>query len=234
MTVRFLKSELAALAQPSRAHQAQYFFKTQPGQYSSHDQFLGIPVPTLRTISKKYTHLSESDISELLHSHFNEERLLALFILVHQFKQNQKATYDFYLKHLKHVNNWNLVDSSAHLIIGAYLFNNPSPILEQFAVSQDLWERRIAIVATWYFIKKDSFENTIHIATILLQDKHDLIHKATGWMLREMGKRNKQKLIDFLDAHSSIMPRTMLRYALEKLTPEEKALYMKQKKGSQI
>jgi len=229
MNLQNLKSELSALAQPSRIQQAQYFFKTQPGQYSAHDQFLGIPVPTLRIMSKKYTNLPLSDISELLHSSFNEERLLALFILVHQFKNNSKKMYDFYLTHLEHVNNWNLVDSSAHLIVGAYIFNNPSDILYTLAQSQNLWERRIAIVATWYFIKQNQHQHTIDIATLLLHDTHDLIHKATGWMLREMGKRDKQSLIQFLDTHARTMPRTMLRYALEKLTPEEKILYMKQK-----
>lgn len=227
MNLQNLKAELTSLAHLSRAQDAQRFFKTQPGQYSAHDAFLGITVPQLRTLSKQYKDLSLPEISELLKSVYNEHRLLALFILVHQFKHNQKEIYDFYLVHLEHVNNWNLVDSSAHLIIGAYLFNNPSPLLEQLAVSQNLWERRIAIVATWYFIKQNHYEHTMHIATILLNDTHDLIHKATGWMLREMGKKDKQTLIHFLDTHARTMPRTMLRYTLEKLTPEEKTFYMK-------
>lgn len=213
----------------STADDAKRFFKTGPGDYAAHDQFLGIPVPALRKIAKTHCSLPIETIQQLLHSKLNEERLLALLILIDRYQKNEKERsflYNFYLKNTQHINNWNLVDASAHHIVGAHLFPKQSRMLTTLAKSNHLWERRIAIVATWYFIRHDQYEATIKIATILLKDSHDLIHKSVGWMLREMGKRNQHYLIDFLDQHASIMPRTMLRYAIEKLPADLRDFYV--------
>lgn len=207
-----------------------YFFKTDPESYAAHDQFLGVPVPTIRLIAKKFLDVSRTDIEQLLASPFNEERLLSLIILVHQYQKadtvNKDALYQFYMDNLKQVNNWNLVDSSAHLMIGAHLYDKNRDILVSLAKSDNLWERRIAIVATWYFIRKNDLVWTFKIATLLLHDKHDLIHKSVGWMLREAGKKDTQQLIRFLDAHASDMPRTMLRYAIEKFPEPQRKAYL--------
>ena len=206
------------------------FCKTGPGQYAEHDQFLGVPVPALRTIAKKYATAPFTIIKTLITSCFNEERLVALLIVIDQYKrgnsQQKEAIYQFYKEHLVYVNNWNLVDSSAHLILGAYLADTNKDELLVLAQSQNLWERRIAIVATWYFIKQNQYEWTITIATILLTDSHDLIHKAVGWMLREVGKKDIKPLQQFLDQHASVMPRTMLRYAIEKFPEHERKMYL--------
>lgn len=209
------------------------FFKTTKDSYAQHDQFLGINNPTLRIIAKQYHNLSLDEIKTLLTSVYNEKRLLGLFILVGQYqKAEQKLKhilYDFYLKNLDRVNNWNLVDSSAHLIIGAHLLNQDKQLLLDLAASENLWHRRIAIVATWWFIRKQDLEWTFIIASKLLRDKQDLIHKAVGWMLREAGKKNNSELIVFLDTYCTTMPRTMLRYAIEKLTTEQKKYYLQKK-----
>lgn len=209
------------------------FFKTDKGNYAQHDQFLGINNPTLRTIAKQYQHISLNEIQTLLKSPYNEKRLLGLFILVNQYqKAEQKLKqilYDFYLKNLDAVNNWNLVDSSAHLIVGAYLFDQDKQLLLDLAKSGNLWHRRIAMVATWWFIRKQSLEWTFIIASKLLNDKQDLIHKAVGWMFREAGKKNVHELIYFLNKHHTIMPRTMLRYAIEKLTIQQKKYFLQKK-----
>lgn len=206
------------------------FYKTGPGDYAEHDQFIGVAVPDLRKIAKTYSALSLEDIQTLIESPINEERLLALFILVNRYRngneQARETIYQFYLNHLQHINNWNLVDASAHLIIGAHLLHANKAILLKLARSKIMWERRIAIVSTWYFIRHHAFEHTLKIADILLYDEHDLIHKAVGWMLREMGKRDQPVLINFLKKNSLKMPRTMLRYAIEKLSNEERRIYL--------
>jgi 3-methyladenine DNA glycosylase AlkD len=208
-----------------------YFFKTSPGSYAAHDQFIGVPVPTLRTIAKNFLDLSHNEITQLLESPINEERFLGLIILVHQYQKanaaDKNTCYQFYINNLKHVNNWNLVDASAHLIIGAHLFDKNKDILISLAHSDNLWNRRIAIVATWYFIRKNDLEWTFKIATLLLHDTHDLIHKSVGWMLREAGKKAPQLLINFLNAHATHMPRTMLRYAIEKFPEQQRKSYLK-------
>lgn len=209
------------------------FFKTTKDSYAQHDQFLGINNPILRMIAKQYHDISLDEIQTLLQAAYNEKRLLGLFILVIQYKKaDQKLKqklYDFYLKNLNTVNNWNLVDSSAHLIIGAHLLNQDKQILVDLATSENLWHRRIAIVATWWFIRKQDLEWTLLIASKLLHDKQDLIHKAVGWMLREAGKKNNSELILFLEKHCTTMPRTMLRYAIEKLTIKQKQYYLQKK-----
>jgi 3-methyladenine DNA glycosylase AlkD len=209
---------------------AKYFFKTNPGQYAEHDQFIGVSVPNLRKIAKDFSHANLLAIQELLNSKINEERMLGLIILETQYKKAphiiKEKLYNFYLNNLHNVNNWNLVDASAHLIMGAHLFNKNKDFLLELTQSDNLWKRRIAIVATWYFIKKNDFEWTFKIATLLLNDKHDLIHKAVGWMIREAGKKNLSVLLEFLDNYASTMPRVMLRYSIEKLSDEQKKLYL--------
>jgi 3-methyladenine DNA glycosylase AlkD len=206
------------------------FFKTGSGHYAEGDEFIGVSVPDLRKIAKDFTHLSLLDIQVLLTSTINEERLLALLILIGQYDKAQENVkediYQLYLSNLKYVNNWNLVDASAHLIVGAHLKNKDRNLLLTLAKSTIMWERRIAMVATWYFIRKQDLEWTFRIADILLDDKHDLIHKAVGWMLREAGKRDLSALVAFLDQHAAKMPRTMLRYAIEKLSLDQRKAYL--------
>ncbi len=206
------------------------FFKTGAGQYAEEDQFIGVTVPNLRKIAKQFYSLSLPEIKEFLHSKINEERLLALFILVHIYQKGGTAQkeelYQFYLDNLPHINNWNLVDSSAHLIIGAHLWDKERASLLTLAVSPLLWERRIAIVSTWFFIRKGDLEWTFRLAALLLYDKEDLIHKAVGWMLRESGKKNEAALVIFLDKYGPTMPRTMLRYSIEKFSEEKRKKYL--------
>jgi 3-methyladenine DNA glycosylase AlkD len=212
------------------------FFKTEVGSYAEHDTFIGVNVPALRTLAKEFQHLTRQELQELLASPINEERLLALFILVDQYQkgntQQKDALYNFYLHNIQYVNNWNLVDASAHLIIGEHLDKADKKLLITLAQSKNLWERRIAIVATWYFIRKNELEWTFKIAKLLLTDTHDLIHKAVGWMLREAGKRNETMLMQFLDKYAAVMPRTMLRYAIEKFPEEQRKDYLMRKKAT--
>ncbi|MDP1573707.1 MAG: DNA alkylation repair protein [Coxiellaceae bacterium] len=208
---------------------ARRFFKTEKGQYGSHDKFLGVAVPDVRKIAKQYYLLPIMHIQNLMESKFNEERLLALFILMHRYQKNddeKEHIYNFYLKNIQHVNNWNLVDSSAHYIIGSHLVSKNKNILRDFAKSKNIWYRRIAIIATWHFIRENKFTETIKISKLLLEDEHDLIHKAVGWMLREMGKRNQACLAEFLQKYAKKMPRTMLRYAIEKFPEAERRKYL--------
>jgi len=209
------------------------FFKMGPGDYAEHDRFMGVSVPILRKLAKTFEALSLPDIKTLLRSPFNEERQLALFMLVNRYKQGDSTEktriYDFYLKHLAYVNNWNLVDASAHLIIGAELLNKNNKekiVLKSLVMSDNLWERRVAIVATWIFIQNNDFQWTLKIAKQLLKDTKDLIHKAVGWMLREVGKKDTEVLRAFLEQHAPKMPRTMLRYAIEHFSADERKMYL--------
>jgi 3-methyladenine DNA glycosylase AlkD len=208
---------------------ASRFFKTNPGDYSAHDQFLGIRVPTLRKIAKDFLSIDQDSLGNLLQSPFNEERFFALIILIHHYKisSQKKDIYDFYMRNLASVNNWNLVDASAHLIIGDYLWDKDRNLLLELSRSQSLWERRISIVSTWFFIRKNDLEWTFLLADLLKNDSHDLIHKASGWMLREAGKKDLNQLLDFLNIHAKRLPRTMLRYAIEKLPKEQQKFYLK-------
>lgn len=221
--------ELQQFAVPVEKRKA-VFFKTGPGDYAEHDQFLGVPTPRLREIAKRYRELSSKTATELLQSPINEMRLFALFLLVDRYQKGcssaQEEIFQLYCDHISHINNWNLVDASAHHIIGAHLHNRDKSLLLKLASSKIIWERRIAIVSTWYFIRKNEFEWTVKIAEKLLNDKHDLIHKSVGWMLREMGKREEKYLIKFLYQYASQMPRTMLRYAIEKLNDKQKRMFM--------
>ena len=227
-------SELKALANPSRAFGLQKFFQTAKGQYGEGDIFLGLTVPEVRTIATKYKNLPFSEIEKLTSSDFHEFRLCGLVILTLRFKvskerSEQKKIFNFYMKQAKagYVNNWDLVDVTAP-IIGAYLVgeNDPYPLLEKLARSKSLWERRLAIIFTFAFIRAGELDPTIEISQRFLKDDHDLIHKAVGWMLREVGKRNIQILRAFLNENAQQMPRTMLRYAIEKMSEVERKKWL--------
>jgi len=200
------------------------FFKTGPGQYAQHEQFLGVRVPDLRRIAKQLKTLSLDEIETLLESPFNEKRFLALILLVDRYqKGKQEEIYHFYLDHLDRVSNWNLVDASAHLIVGAHLIKRDKAVLLELARSHDLWRRRVAIVATWFFIRKKELDWTFKLAEMLLGDEEDLMHKAVGWMLREAGKKDEKRLRSFLKEHEPKMPRTMYRYAIEHIIKCDKS-----------
>lgn len=219
--------ELHDYADENVAKQTKKFFKTGVGEYSEGDIFLGIKVPVLRKLSKKYRDLSLNEVLVLLKSKYHESRMLALFILTFHFENGSKQTiYELYLKHTHYINNWDLVDNSAHKILGAYLLDKNRDILYELVKSSYLWERRIAVVATLWFIKNLQLSDTLQLAEMLLEDKEDLIHKAVGWTLREVGKQDKQVLINFLKKHHKVMPRVMLRYSLEKFSKDERTKYM--------
>jgi 3-methyladenine DNA glycosylase AlkD len=219
-TLRDIQSAIKDLADPQRASQSLRFFKTGPGQYGEGDRFLGLTVPQMRTMAKQYRGLSDKDALRLLASEWHEERLVALLLLVQGYEKGDETRragiHRAYLANAKWINNWDLVDMSAAQVVGAHLEAAEISLLERLARSKDLWERRIAIVATFHFIRRNDFRPTMRIATILLRDTHDLIHKAVGWMLREVGKRDRRTLDAFLKKHYAQMPRTMLRYAIER------------------
>jgi len=223
-----LKKELKNRADPKKAKILKRFFKTGSREYGEGDIFLGIAVPETRRLAKKYTTLRLEEVKRLLHSKFHEERLLSLLIMIDKFQSenNKEKIYNLYLKNTKHINNWDLVDLSAYKIVGAYLADKPKDDLYKLAKSNCLWERRISIISTFYFIKNNKFKETFKIAEILLEDDHDLIHKAAGWMLREAGKRDLKSEKAFLDKYYKKMPRTMLRYAIEKFPEKERARYL--------
>ena len=240
MTAAHAKKELHCYADKVRAQHAQDYFKTGKGEYGEGDRFIGARVPEVRRVAKKFSDLPLTDIQSLLQSPIHEERLLALIILVNQFRRAhkhhnpalQQTIYQCYIKHFDYINNWDLVDSSASHIVGGYLFSQPAAQhkrLTDWAQSDHLWTRRIAIMASAYFIAQDQYSLTLKLAKQCLNDPHDLIHKASGWMLREVGKRDKNQLLDFLNQHFTIMPRTMLRYAIEKLSDTERAFYLRKK-----
>lgn len=213
----------------------QRFFKTGKGQYGEGDQFLGVKVPNQRKVAREFTELPLVEIGKLLKSKWHECRLTGIFILVRQFEKAKKSEadrkqfFDFYIHNLDRVNNWDLVDSSAYKIAGAYLENRSRDPLYRLAKANHLWKNRVAMVATMWFIKRDDYPDTIALAKILLHHEHDLIHKAVGWMLREMGQGNEGLLLGFLDEHAAEMPRTALRYAIEKLDPSVRKAYLAQK-----
>ncbi|MBI5133242.1 MAG: DNA alkylation repair protein [Thaumarchaeota archaeon] len=226
-----LKEELLASANPEKAKILQRFFKTGKGEYGEGDIFFGLTVPESRKIARKYSALNFAETRLLLKSKIHEERLIALLILVHNFNNGsaEKKIYDFYLRHAQHINNWDLVDLSADKIVGAYLSDEPKDILYTLSRSENLWERRIAIISTFHFIKNNEFGEALKISKILLQDKHDLIQKAVGWMLREVGKRSFSTEEAFLKEHYKRMPRTMLRYAIEKFPEKLRKKYLEGK-----
>jgi 3-methyladenine DNA glycosylase AlkD len=233
MTAREARKQLQALASTEAAKSAARFFKTGPGQYGEGDVFIGIKVPTLRTMSRTFRTLPLAEIEGLLRSPIHEERHLALLILVLQVAkcddEQRRAAFDLYLRNTQWINNWDLVDCSAPQVVGGYLLNRSRKPLLELAKSSSLWERRIAIVSTQHFIRHDDLGETLTISRQLLKDKEDLIHKATGWMLREVGKKNQAVLEGFLDRHGPAMPRTMLRYAIERFTPARRQAYLNAK-----
>jgi len=228
MSLDDLKLDLRKESDSEKAKILQRFFKTGKGEYGEEDIFLGITVPKQRQIAIKYESLALKDIQLLLKSKIHEERLTALLILVNNYKksENKSEIYDFYLKNTKNINSWDLVDLSAQVIIGTYLEDKDRSILYKLAKSSNLWERRIAIISTFHFIKNNDFSDALKIAEILLNDKHDLIHKAVGWMLREIGKRDISVLENFLKKNYHSMPRTMLRYAIEKFPEKKRKMYL--------
>ncbi|PNV74468.1 DNA alkylation repair protein [Leptospira inadai] len=225
-----ISQELSNLADPAKAKILAGYFKTGPGEYAEGDIFLGIQVPSLRRISKKYIGLPLKEIQVLVRSKLHEERVTGFFILCETFSKTEeiyrKRLHDFYLKNLKYVNNWDLVDMSARIMIGEYLLDKDRSLLYALAKSKNLWERRISILSTYAFIREGDFSDTIRISGILLKDSEDLIHKAVGWMLREVGNRNLQAERKFLDKNAGKMPRTMLRYAIEKFPEPLRKKYL--------
>jgi 3-methyladenine DNA glycosylase AlkD len=230
-TAQDAQQALRKVARPDRVESTKRFFKAYPGGYSEGDQFLSCSVPATRLVAKEFYEMSLSELSKLISSKWHDDRLLALIILVRQYQKGseaqQRAVYDFYLKHIAHVNNWDLVDSSAEFIVGEHLKDRPRDLLFKLAKSEDIWQRRVAMVGSFQFIKNGDPSTSLLLAEELLHDRHDLIQKAVGWMLREIGKRVDRKiLLDFLNQHAHEMPRTMLRYSIEHLPPEQRVHYM--------
>ncbi len=228
-----IKKDLAQIGDPEKAKNLRWFFKTGKGQYGEGDIFLGIPVPEQRKVAKKYADLSLVDIQELLNSEIHEHRFTALVILIAKYRETgetgKKEIFDFYLKNTENINNWDLVDLSAPRIAGDYLLNKERSILYKLAKSNSLWERRIAILSTFAFIDNNDFRDALNISEILLHDDHDLIHKAVGWALREMGKKDQNLEEQFIAKHYLYMPRTMLRYAIEKFDEKKRKKYLNKK-----
>ena len=235
MSLALLRKTLQSYASPERKKSNKWFFKTDKGQYGYGDKFIGVSVPNTRRAARKFRDLSFVDIGKLLQSKIHEERLAALLLLVHKFQtsddKDKKKIYDFYLKNINCVNNWDLVDLSASKIIGKYLLNLPKKerkIIYTLARSKNLWKKRIAIISTYTFLHQEhDFVDIFKIADILLHDEHDLIHKAVGWMLREVGKRDQSILEQFLESRYKKMPRTMLRYTIERLSEKKRKAYLK-------
>ena len=226
--------KLSKLKNNEKAKLLAGFFKTGKGEYGEGDIFWGINVPEQRKIAKEHIDSSFVELQELLNSGIHECRLTALLILTYKYekatKKNdikiQKDVYNFYIKNTKYINNWDLVDVTCHKIIGAYLFDKDRSILYKFAKSKNLWEKRISIISTFYFIREGDFYDSLKLAEILLYDKHDLMHKAVGWSLREVGKKDEKLLHDFLKKYAKTMPRTALRYSVERLPEEFRKYYM--------
>jgi len=234
MDSKDVQKELHKKSNKEKAKILQGFFKTKKGEYGEGDIFLGVVVPEQREIAKKYQELNLIEIQKLLKSKYHEERLTALIILTYKYEKTKKETekkeiYEFYLSNTKYINNWDLVDLSAPKIIGNYLLENKKylKILYSLAKSTNMWEKRISILATFPFIKNNEFEDSIKLSEIFLKEKHDLMHKAVGWMLREVGKKDEKVLTEFLDKHYKEMSRTMLRYSIEKFDEEKRKYYLK-------
>jgi 3-methyladenine DNA glycosylase AlkD len=231
-----VRKELKSMAEPDKGVILQRFFKTGPGEYGEGDIFIGVMVPESRQVAKKFSKLLLGEVKTLLYSCIHEERLVALLILAQRYisasssREEKEGIVKFYLDNIKQVNNWDLVDLSAPNILGAHLLvdnRDDRRLLYRLAGSENVWERRIAILATHHFIRNGDFSDTLKIAEMLLQDRHDLIHKAAGWMLREVGKRDAAAEEAFLEKHCSVMPRTMLRYAIERLPESKRRRYKK-------
>ena len=222
--------EMRALRNPARAAALLRFFKTGPGQYGEGDQFLGLTLPQVRQLLRDYRDLSLAEIEKLLESKWHEARTLAVALMAERYPKatpkERVAMYRLYLRRTDRINNWDLVDISAPAIVGGHLLERSRAPLRRLARSMSVWERRIAMVATASFIRRDQFDDTLELARLLSSDRHDLIHKATGWMLREVGKRDERVLRKFLDRHGADLPRTALRYSLERMSPAIRKRYM--------
>jgi 3-methyladenine DNA glycosylase AlkD len=231
MTARQVQERMHSVGSSEAAAQAARFFKTGPGKYGEGDVFLGLGAAVMHRLAKEYDSLTIDELTVLLRSPTHEVRLLALLILVRRISPGDEAikkeAYQLYLSHTRYVNNWDLVDASAREIVGGYLANKSRKPLDRLAASRSLWERRISIVATHYFIRQHDFADTIRIAKKLLGDREDLIHKAVGWMLREVGKKDTSTLEAFLRRHGRVMPRTTLRYAIERFPADVRQSYLK-------
>ncbi|MDO5522653.1 MAG: DNA alkylation repair protein [Bacteroidia bacterium] len=229
MTAKNIKQQLLAFGNPEKAEHAKYFFKTGKGQYGEGDKFIGCTVPESRSVARANKNLSLAELQKLLNDEMHECRFCALVILTEQFKkgdeEKRKEIVDFYLANTHRINNWDLVDVSAYNIVGEWLRNKHRSLIYRLAESDNLWEQRIAIVSTLAFIRNNDFTDTLKLSEKFLSHRHDLMHKACGWMLREAGKRDEKSLTGFLDAHHREMPRTMLRYAIEKLSPQQQSQY---------
>ncbi|MDR2835398.1 MAG: DNA alkylation repair protein [Bacteroidales bacterium] len=235
VSAQFIINELLSIANSEKAEKFQYFFKTGKGQYAEGDIMLGIPVPFTRNVVKNCHILPLSEILILLDSEYHEIRLSGFLLLVKQYKKadliGKKEIFDFYIENAHKANNWDLVDLTCKDIIGLYLSDKKDRnILYKLAENNNLWEQRISIVSTWTFIKNNQFDDTLALSEKLITHKHDLIHKAIGWMLREVGKKNKTVLVDFLEANYKKLPRTALQYSIEHFSPEERAYYIKKQK----
>ncbi len=233
MNLNEVKKVIRANANKDHAKTMQWFFKTGKGEYGEGDRFVGIKVPVQRKIAKQFEELDLEDLQTLLNSVIHEERLISLLILVAKYntadEKVKEKIYHFYKKNSKKINNWDLVDLSAPKIIGNHLLNRDKQILYKYAYSNNLWEKRISIISTYSFIKNHDFKTTLEISDILLNDDHDLIHKAVGWMLREVGKQDLKTLENFLKPRYNKMPRTMLRYSIEKFPEKKRIKYLKGK-----
>ena len=226
-----ITNKLQALSDAEKREIFPKFFKAGKGEYGEGDRFLGVTVPNIRAIAKLHKDISIEEIRELIQSEWHEVRLCALIIMVEKSKKKDEALrkelFNLYLSQTKRINNWDLVDLSCRFIIGEYLLDKSRDILYQLAQSPLLWDNRIAIVSTYAFIRKGQLEDTYVLSDLMMQHPHDLMHKAIGWMLREAGKRNPERLYDYVMSHRADMPRTMLRYAIEKFSPKERAILMK-------
>ena len=226
-----ITNELQALSDAEKREIFPKFFKAGKGEYGEGDRFLGVTVPNIRAIAKLHKDISIEEIRELLQSEWHEVRLCALIIMVEKSKKKDEALrkelFNLYLSQTKRINNWDLVDLSCRFIIGEYLLDKSRDILYQLAQSSLLWDNRIAIVSTYAFIRKGQLEDTYALSDLMMHHPHDLMHKAIGWMLREAGKRDSERLYDYVMSHRADMPRTMLRYAIEKFSPKERAILMK-------
>ena len=226
-----ITSELQALSNAEKRKIFPRFFKAGKGEYGEGDRFLGVTVPNIRAISKQYKNISLNEIRELIQSEWHEVRLCALLIMVEKNKKKDETLrqqlFDLYLSQTDRINNWDLVDLSCRFIVGEYLLDKSRDILYQLAQSPLLWDNRIAIVSTYAFIRKGQLEDTYALSDLMMHHPHDLMHKAIGWMLREAGKRDSERLYDYVMSHRADMPRTMLRYAIEKFSPEERSILMK-------
>ena len=226
-----ITQELQSLSNAEKREIFPKFFKAGKGQYGEGDRFLGVTVPNIRTIAKRHKEISLEEIRELLESEWHEVRLCSLIIMVETSKKKDETLrqklFDLYLSQTNHINNWDLVDLSCHHIVGEYLLDKSRDILYQLAQNRLLWDNRIAIVSTYAFIRKGQLEDTYALSELMMHHPHDLMHKAIGWMLREAGKRDSDRLYDYIISHRADMPRTMLRYAIEKFSPIERSILMK-------